>query len=446
MSAQYYQPPPGAGAGGSQMSYPPPPTSPVTQAKVYMPPPGTQSYPPPGPAPVHAPIPTHAQTYPSPPPQNYPSPQQNHPPPQQSYLPPQQNPQPSQQNYPPPPQNYPAPQQSYPAPPQHSVSPPPATGSPTPYPAPPAQQRVYLPPPQQQHNLPIRNEGTPTPPVNMPAHSESGSIAPQGYPQEKHSPQQAAPSLPALTSAPNMSAGEPTPGHFAGAGATMDDVGVFNGGSYRISHRDCNTIVTIQLAMGCPLTARPGAMIAMSPTITLKGEYKFTMKKLIASGEMGHSTFIGPGELLLAPSMLGDMTTIRLSGKESWSVAKDAYLASTQGVAREYKRQGLGKAMFSGEGLWVYKVSGQGLMWITSFGAIIRKDLVDGEKYIVDNGHLVAWNVKYVMERGASGGIISSFASGEGLVCKFTGPGTIFLQTRNPRAFGAYMAGNAAPP
>jgi hypothetical protein len=32
----------------------------------------------------------------------------------------------------------------------------------------------------------------------------------------------------------------------------------------------------------------------------------------------------------------------------------------------------------------------------------------------------------------ASGGIISGLSSGEGLVCKFTGPGTVFMQTRNP--------------
>jgi len=58
--------------------------------------------------------------------------------------------------------------------------------------------------------------------------------------------------------------------------------------------------------------------------------------------------------------------------------------------------------------------------------------LAEGERYIVDNGHLVAWNTKYVLERVASGGIISGLSSGEGLVCKFTGPGTIFIQTRNP--------------
>ena len=53
--------------------------------------------------------------------------------------------------------------------------------------------------------------------------------------------------------------GAPPPGEFMGAKATYEDeVGTFNGGSYRISHRDTNSLLTIQLAMGCPLTARPG--------------------------------------------------------------------------------------------------------------------------------------------------------------------------------------------
>lgn len=123
------------------------------------------------------------------------------------------------------------------------------------------------------------------------------------------------------------------------------------------------------------MEARPGAMIAMSPTVTLKGNFKFGVKKLVAGGDIGSSTYIGPGEVLLAPWTLGDITTIRMSGSEHWSVGQDAFLASTQGVIRDYKRQGLSKAMFSGEGLWVHKLTGKGLVWITSFGAIIRKDV-----------------------------------------------------------------------
>lgn len=190
-----------------------------------------------------------------------------------------------------------------------------------------------------------------------------------------------------------MPGGAPAQGHFTGAGATtQDDIGTFNGGSYRISHRNTNTVLTIQLAMGCPLHAKPGMsgaqsrsyhmlnkilgiMIAMSPTVTLKGAVKFSMKKLIAGGEIMTSTYTGPGELLFAPSFLGDITTLRLTGKEQWNVGKDAFMAATQGVVKELKNQSFSKAMFSGEGLFVYKMSGTGILWLASFGAIIRKDV-----------------------------------------------------------------------
>ena len=56
-----------------------------------------------------------------------------------------------------------------------------------------------------------------------------------------------------------MPGGAPAAGKFVGVVPTdQDDVGTFNGGSYRISHRDSNTIITLQLAIGCPLIAKPG--------------------------------------------------------------------------------------------------------------------------------------------------------------------------------------------
>jgi uncharacterized protein (AIM24 family) len=199
----------------------------------------------------------------------------------------------------------------------------------------------------------------------------------------------------------------------------------------------------------------------MTPTVTLKGTMKFSLKKALIGGDMAKSQYTGPGELLLAPSSIGDITIIKLGGHEQWSVGKDAFLACTQGIVTEYKSQGVTKAMFSGEGLFVYKISGQGILWCTSFGAIIRKDvslavtvllelrltteqLQKDEKYIIDNGHLVAWNCKYVLERVASGGIVSNVMAGEGLVCKFTGPGTVFMQTRNAQAFAAWLGANSS--
>lgn len=116
-------------------------------------------------------------------------------------------------------------------------------------------------------------------------------------------------------------------------------------------------------------------MIAMSPTVTLRGEVKFSLKKMIGGGSLSISTFTGPGELLLAPPSIGDITSIRLDGNEQWSVGKDAFLASTERVHKDMKSQGIGKAMFSGEGFFQYRISGNGILWITSLGAIIRKDV-----------------------------------------------------------------------
>ncbi|RDW82027.1 hypothetical protein BP6252_03139 [Coleophoma cylindrospora] len=358
---------------------------------------------------------------------------------QHQYAPPPSSPPPTQtshQYYPPPPQQISPQQQSYQPPPP-------------PQPTPPQVQQHYPQPPNFSHGTSYQQPavyggappGSPPASSGLPSYQQpplSGGAVEhhQDYAEEKAQ-------VVDTSVASNLDHGAPSASHFVGASATQDDVGTFNGGSYRISHRDTNSILTLQLAMGCPLTAKPGAMIAMSPTVTLKGSVKFSMKKLVIGGEMSHSTFTGPGEVLLAPSSLGDITNIRLSGDEQWSVGRDAFLACTQGVVKEYKRQGIGKAMFSGEGLFVYKISGIGILWITSLGAIIRKDLQDGEKYIVDNGHLVAWNTKYILERVASGGIMSAVSSAEGLVCKFTGPGTVFIQTRNPLAFSQWLAAHS---
>ncbi|KAI9758944.1 MAG: hypothetical protein M4579_002684 [Chaenotheca gracillima] len=333
---------------------------------------------------------------------------------------------------------------SAPPPPQYGGSPPPPQGN------------YYPPPPEKggppQQGGPPGGQYYPPPPPNHPQQqyqAPPGSNPPYAQPPPSGglvgAPQGTTPTEPAFNSniAGQMPGGAPAAQHFIGASSTQDDVGTFNGGSYRISHRDTNTLLTLQLAVGCPLSAKPGAMIAMSPSVTLKGSVKFSMMKILAGGEMASSTYTGPGELLLAPAALGDVAALRLSGQEQWSVGKDAYLAATQGIVKEHKSQGFSKAMFSGEGLFIYKISGQGILWVTSLGAIIRKDLQPEEKYLVDNGHLVAWNCKYVLERVASGGIISGVTSGEGLVCKFTGPGTVFIQTRNPAAFGAWIAAHA---
>lgn len=116
-------------------------------------------------------------------------------------------------------------------------------------------------------------------------------------------------------------------------------------------------------------------MLGMSPSVTCKAEVQFSVKKLIAGGHMAISHYTGPGEVILAPHGLGDIATLRLTGSESWFASKDAFLAHTDHVVIDYRAQDLAKMMFSGAGWFTFKISGTGILWFTSLGAILRKDV-----------------------------------------------------------------------
>ena len=89
----------------------------------------------------------------------------------------------------------------------------------------------------------------------------------------------------------------------ASVGSLADTVGQFTGGYYKIDHRDTNALLSVTLQPNAQFFAQPGAMVAMSPEITLKGKFKFSFKKMFTGGEMSISTYTGPGEILLAPAI-----------------------------------------------------------------------------------------------------------------------------------------------
>ncbi|RMY18030.1 hypothetical protein D0866_13296 [Hortaea werneckii] len=218
------------------------------------------------------------------------------------------------------------------------------------------------------------------------------------------------------------------------------DAGSYQNIHYTIKHRNTNSTLNLQLGPNDLIKAKPGAMIHMSPTVKLEGAIKFSMRKMFTGGQMSQASFTGPGTVALAPTLMGDIVSLQIANDgKVWNVGKDAFLACTGEVEKETKSQGFSKAMFSGEDLFIYKMMGQGLVWLTSYGAVDVIHLQEGEQHIVDNGHLVAWNCDYKIEKAASGSW-SSVKSGEGLVCRFTGPGTIYMQTRNLDDFASWAA------
>jgi uncharacterized protein (AIM24 family) len=102
-------------------------------------------------------------------------------------------------------------------------------------------------------------------------------------------------------------------------------------------------------------------------------------------------------------------------------------MASTESILIEFKDHKIKKA--NHEILEISRLLGNGIFWVTSHGTLIRRDLTHDETYLINGEHLIAWNCAHVVERIKT--LSSNTASDKGLVFKFTGPGTLLLQTGN---------------
>lgn len=216
---------------------------------------------------------------------------------------------------------------------------------------------------------------------------------------------------------------------------------------YEILYQDAFPIVKAYLNKGETVKAESDAMVSMSNTVDVEGKLEGGILKGIGRMLAGEKFFFqtlsanrGPGEILLAPSIPGAVVDVELDGSYGLRVQKDGFLAGTEGISIDTQMQNLTKGLFSGEGFFILKVSGKGTVFINSYGAIHPINLDAGEEVVIDNSHLVAWpdHMQYSIEK-ASSGWISSFTSGEMLVCRFRGPGTVLIQTRNPRGFGNWI-------
>ena len=215
---------------------------------------------------------------------------------------------------------------------------------------------------------------------------------------------------------------------------------------FKIENSPVFTTLTVSLQVGESFKAEAGAMVSMSPSIELKskkqGKGLGGMLKAVVGGEgLFSSVFTaasGAGEVVIAPSSPGDIIGFDMSGNTILAQS-GAYLAGTEGL--ELSTQGSFKAMISGEGLFLQKITGDGKVFLNSYGAVYVKELAAGEHYILDTGHLVAYedSASYTLKKAAKG-LFSTLASGEGLVCDFTGPGKLWMQTRNLKGFASLIA------
>ncbi|MEB3829272.1 TIGR00266 family protein [Phormidium sp. CCY1219] len=215
-----------------------------------------------------------------------------------------------------------------------------------------------------------------------------------------------------------------------------------------------SAIAQVQLDAGEEIIAEAGAMISMSANFqtntTLRkgkgGGMLGGLKRSLAGESLFLSQFraLGsPGEIFLAPQILGDIFHYSM-GSNGLVVQAKSYLASSTGVEVELGFQGF-KSLFSGENMFWLDVGGMGELLLNSFGAIYEVP-VNGE-YIVDTGHIVAFekSLNFDVMKPPGSSWLSAWLGGEGLVCRFKGVGRLFCQTHNAEAFGRLVGGQLPP-
>jgi uncharacterized protein (TIGR00266 family) len=212
---------------------------------------------------------------------------------------------------------------------------------------------------------------------------------------------------------------------------------------HEIQYKPSYSMLIITLEPNETITAESGAMTYMTPNIqahtrkreksllgtlglTLIGKQSFWVNDYTATNETGTAAF--------AAAPVGDIETIEITPNKGYIIQKTAYIASTQNVDLDIKWEGFTKGLF-GQGLFMLKATGNGTIFINTFGAIDKHSLEPNQTLIVDNFHLVAFSDSCSYKVTKFGGLKETILGGEGLVTQITGPGDIYIQTKNLNEF-----------
>jgi uncharacterized protein (TIGR00266 family) len=214
---------------------------------------------------------------------------------------------------------------------------------------------------------------------------------------------------------------------------------------HSIEHGPSFAWLRVQLAPGERVDAEAGAMVMQSPAIELQTRLNAdrqagifaglwallvaVLRRLLGKETMFINEFSGPqgGEVVLAPKLSGQIVHLALRDQNVF-VQPGSYLASTGSVTTRLRWGGL-RALFGGEGMVLLGCSGTGDLWVNAYGGVVEVE-VDGA-YVVDSGHLVAFDGSLDFRVKGAGGLKSLLFSGEGLVMEFRGRGRVWIQSRN---------------
>ena len=196
-------------------------------------------------------------------------------------------------------------------------------------------------------------------------------------------------------------------------------------------------LIEFTLKKGESVTAEAAAMVFIRGDIETNTRMRKSgfFKSLKAAAFGGESFFVNEFiaheddcTLGITGNMLGDIEVIHVD--EEYIIQSGAFVGSTNGLTLDTEWQGFTKGIF-GSNLFMLKTMGEGDMFVNGWGGIISKKLESGEKIILDNYQLVALSSSAQYRVSKHGSLKTSLFGGEALVIEITGPGTVYMQTKN---------------
>ena len=212
----------------------------------------------------------------------------------------------------------------------------------------------------------------------------------------------------------------------------------------QLKHQPSFTIAVLTLSPNEQVKVEPGAMVGYSDGVTVEtkseGGFLGGIKRMVGGESFFQNTYSAPGqggELVLAPSLPGDVFTIPMTGN-TFNLQSGAYIASEMGITMDSSWGG-SRGFFGGAGLILLKVTGSGTLVAGCYGAVEERVLAAGQTYTVDTGHIVGFDASIQFTVRKQGNWKSAILGGEGLVCELVGPGRVLMQTRSEEAFLGWL-------
>jgi uncharacterized protein (TIGR00266 family) len=216
---------------------------------------------------------------------------------------------------------------------------------------------------------------------------------------------------------------------------------------YEVTHGPVFSKLDVDLDAQESIIAQPNSMLSMTTGFEVTARMGGQMdgggglgkglKSLLTGESLFAAIFTAKRDgqrLSLAPDLVGDIVPLPMNGEE-YFITRGAFLACTPTITLTAKYGGL-KGWMAKTGIFLMQASGSGLLLVATNGALVSQTLAPEERLIVDNRYVIAFQTTVQFELvKVTESIRHSMLSGEGLVNRYTGPGTVYYQTRaRPRA------------